>query len=531
MTTIGAVLAEHARARGDHPFVVCEDERITYAEAERASREIARGLLGAGAGRGAHVGILFPTGVDFVNTWLAVARIGAVAVPISTFSTADELATIVRNADIRVIVTAREYRGHDYVATLRQAFPTTDLLSAEPLYVDGAPFLRRVFVTGAHPDVHPFHTDESLREAAATVVDRFLSLVEATVQPSDRMVIVHTSGSTSAPKGVIHQHGPLIRHLTNLNALRGMNADSKLFSNSPLFWIGGLAYNLVGVLVAGATLVCSRGEDPAATLDLIERERPDMVNGYAQSVAALVADPSFAQRDFSYVRRGNLYALLADDVRPADVELRHNMLGLTELGSVALMGDDERDQPERYRGSFGRVVPELEARVVDFDTGRDSAPGELGELWFRGPLMMEGYYGRERHDVFTPDGWFRTGDVFTTDDEDYFYFKGRRGDMIKTGGANVSPREVQAVIQEVTGCDDVMVFGVPDEARGQIVVAVVVAPPGFALDEDETRVALRERLSAYKVPRRIVRLRREDLPMLSSGKADMRRLIELVTSA
>jgi acyl-CoA synthetase (AMP-forming)/AMP-acid ligase II len=531
MTTIGAVLAQHAAERGDHPFVVCDDERITYAEAAEASGEIARGLLGAGVGQGAHVGILFPTGVDFVNAWLAVARIGAVAVPISTFSTSDELATIVRNADVQVLIAAREYRGNDYVATIRQAFPVADLQRADPLLIEDAPFLRRVFVAGTHPDVHPFHTDASLRDAAAAIDDRFLTLVEETVQPSDRMVIVHTSGSTSAPKGVVHQHGPLLRHLANLNRLRGMRADSKLFSNSPMFWIGGLAYNLVGVVVAGATLVCSRGEDPAATLDLIERERPDMVNGYAQSVAALVADPSFPQRDFSYVRRGNLYALLAEDVRPVDIELRHNMLGLTELGSVALMSEDESDQPERYRGSFGRVVPELEARVVDFDTGRDSAPGELGELWFRGPLMMEGYYGRERYDVFTPDGWFRTGDVFTTDDEGYFYFKGRRGDMIKTGGANVSPREVQAVLQAVTGSDDVMVFGVPDDARGQIVVAVVVAPADVALDENATRAALRERLSAYKVPRRIVRLSREDVPMLSSGKADMRRLIELVNSA
>ena len=102
---------------------------------------------------------------------------------------------------------------------------------------------------------------------------------------------------------------------------------------------------------------------------------------------------------------------MPDDVRPADPELRHNMLGMTETGSVCLMSPDESDLPERYRGSFGKPVPELEARVVDPDTLADCAPGELGELWFRGPLLMEGYYGRERHEVFTPDGWFRTGDV------------------------------------------------------------------------------------------------------------------------
>ena len=156
---------------------------------------------------------------------------------------------------------------------------------------------------------------------------------------------------------MIHQHGPLLRHLDILNGVRGLTAERRLFSNSPMFWIGGLAYNLLGTLVAGSTLVCSRAEDPAQTLDLIERERPDMTNGYAESVAALVADPSYPTRDFSFIRSGNLYGLLAEDVRPADIELRHNMLGMTELGSVGLISPDETDQPEQYRGSFGRGGP------------------------------------------------------------------------------------------------------------------------------------------------------------------------------
>jgi acyl-CoA synthetase (AMP-forming)/AMP-acid ligase II len=312
--------------------------------------------------------------------------------------------------------------------------------------------------------------------------------------------------------------------------VRGLTADTRLFSNSPLFWIGGLGYNVVGTLVAGATLICSRAEEPTRTLDLIERERPDMVNGFAQSVAALVQDPSFAARDFSFIRTGNLYPIMPAALQPADAELRHNMLGLTELGSVALMSPDERDQPERYRGSFGTPVPEVEARIVDFDTGLDCPPNEDGELWFRGPLLMEGYYGRERHDVFTPDEWFRTGDVFATDDEGFFYFRGRRGDMIKTAGANVSPREVEGVLRELTGCVLAIVLGLPDAQRGQIVAAVVVDAT-TALDDDALHAALRERLSAYKVPRRILRLRMAEVPMLSSGKPDMPRVVECFDAA
>jgi len=530
-TTVGAVLARHAATRGDHPFVVCDDERLTYRAADTASHELARGLVGAGLGRGAHVGICYPTGTAFVTAWLAVNRIGAVAVPISTFSTAEELGWLLANADVQMLLTVDAYRGHDYVAALLRALPSADLAAAAPLQCPEAPHLRRVLVAGAPAGIDPFHTEAGLRDAAAATPPDVVAAIEADVTPSDRMTIVHTSGSTSAPKAVIHQHGPLLRHLQILNGLRGLTAERRLFSNSPMFWIGGLAYNLIGTLVAGSTLVCSRGEDPARTLDLIERERPDMVNGYAQSVAALVADPSFASRDFSFIRSGNLYALLAEDVRPADVELRHNMLGMTELGSVGLMSDDETDQPERYRGSFGRVVPELEARVVDPSTGEDCGPGEDGELWFRGPNLMEGYYGRERADVFTADGWFRTGDVFSVDADGYFHFKGRRDDMIKTGGANVSPREVEAVLREVTRAGVVIVFGVDDADRGQVVAAVVVVSPGTDFDEAALRDALKERLSAYKVPRRIVALTPDALPVLSSGKPDMARLAEVVGHA
>jgi acyl-CoA synthetase (AMP-forming)/AMP-acid ligase II len=158
----------------------------------------------------------------------------------------------------------------------------------------------------------------------------------------------------------------------------------------------------------------------------------------------------------------------------------------------------------------------------------DCADGEVGELWLRSPLLMEGYYGRERWTAFTADEWYRTGDLFRTDADGFFYFVGRRGDMIKTGGANVSPREVEAVIRDATGGLLPIVFGLPDPQRDQIVAAVIVADGDAPLDLDAVRETLRARLSAYKVPRKIVRMSPAELPMLSSGKPDMRQLVEMV---
>ena len=515
--TVPALLGERATARPDAVLLAADGDVLTYAAADRRSAELARGLLAAGAGKGAHVGILQPNGSDFVVAWLAAARIGAVSVPLSTFSTSAELATLLRNADVGVLLSALSYRSHDYVRTLGPAVPGLDLAVPPPLLTPSVPVLRRIAFTaaGAVPGVGPAWTAAGLVEEGAAVGDDVLRAAEAAVTPADRMVIVHTSGSTSEPKGVVHTHGALIRHVDNLNRLRRYTPDEVLFSNSPFFWIGGFAYALLGTLVAGARLACSNAADAAGVLDLIERERPTMVNGFAQSVAHLPADPTFAGRDLSSIRRGNLYPIMPPDVRPADPELRHAMLGMTEAGSVCLVSDDEGEQPEHRRGSFGRPAPGFEARVVD------------GELHLRGPFMMEGYYGRERHQTFDADGWFPTGDLVDVDDDGFFYFKGRRGDMIKTAGANVSPREVEAAILDVSGLT-AHVVGVDDEARGQIVAAVVRVPAGRSVDPDDLRARLRQRLSAYKVPQRIVPLADDEVPTMSSGKLDLRALKDLL---
>lgn len=525
--TVPALLRERAAARGDHRLLVCDDETLTYAEAERRSAESAKGLLAIGAGPGARVGLLHPNGGDFVVAWLAAARIGAVAVPISTFSTSPELGALLRGAAVEVLLATTGFRGRDFVAAVRDAVPALDLAAAPPLLDPATPALRRVAFDAPVTGVDGGWTVAALRRAGVTVDDDVLAAAEDAVTPADRMVIVHTSGSTSEPKGVIHQHGPLLRHLDNLNQLRRYAPDEILFSNSPFFWIGGFAYSLLGTLLAGATLVCSNAVDPAETLDLLERVRPTMVNGFAAAVAHLAKDPTFPDRDLSSIRRGNLWPIMPAAARPADPELRHNMLGMTEAGSVCLACEDEGDQPERRRGSFGRPVPGFEARIVDAETAADAATGAVGELWFRGPFLMEGYDGRERHDTFTPDGWYRTGDLFHVDADGFFHFTGRAGDMIKTAGANVSPREVEAAIADATGLV-AHVVGVDDPERGQLVAAAVRVPAGQDAPEAEVvRLALRDRLSAYKVPRRFLFLADADVPMLSSGKLDARALKDL----
>ncbi len=528
--TVGALLRARAAERPDQVLLAVDDEMLTYAAARTRSAELARALLAVGASLGTRIGILYPNGPAFVVAWLAAARIGAVSVPLSTFSTSAELAGLLRRADVTMLLSAPRYRSHDYRASLVAGLPGLDLATRPPLLCEDAPSLRRIALDldEADPAIHPGWTLAGLLGGAAAVDHDVLAAAEDAVTPADHMVIVHTSGSTSEPKGVVHTHGALIRHLDNLNQLRRYVPGEILFSNSPFFWIGGFAYALLGTLVAGATLVCSNAPDAAGVLDLVERERPTMVNGFAASVAHLPRDPTFDRRDLSSIRRGNLFPIMPADARPADPERHHAMLGMTEAGSVCLASEDESEQPEHRRGSFGRPVPGLEARVRRED-GAEAGAGELGELCLRGPFLMDGYDGRERHETFDHDDWFRTGDLVTRDADGFFYFRGRHSDMVKTAGANVSPREVEAAILEVSGLV-AHVVGIDDEARGQVVAALVRAPAdGSAVDVDGLRASLRERLSTYKVPRTMVVVAERDVPTMSSGKLDQRALKELLS--
>ena len=514
--TVGDIVRRQARSRGEHPLLVCDAERIGYAEAERRSARMARVLVALGAGKGSHVGLLYPNGVAFVVGMLAAARIGAVVVPFSTFATAREVREQLVDSDAEILLAAPSYRSHDYVQRLADALPGANLDTADRLFDSTAPQLRHVIFDVVRVD-----------RLADTVDAQLLTAMEDDVYGSDPLAIVYTSGTTSTPKGVLHTHAALLNHQKNLNAIRGLTAADKLFCNSPFFWIGGFGFALLATLVAGCTLVCSNADDAGQTLDLLENERPTVTNGFAAGIAYLARHPSFDGRDLSSMRRGNLYPIMAPEVRPADPALRHNMLGLTEAGSVVLISGDDSDQPERRRGSFGKPAPGLETEVVDPETGSRVEDGALGELCIRGPCLMQRYYKRSREDCFDAEGWFHTGDLVATDRDGFFYFIRRQGAMIKTAGANVSPAEVEEAIAMVTGGAVAHVFGIPDPERGQVVAAVIALENARQFDETLLRRALAAELSVYKIPKRFTAIPTAEVPMLASGKVDMQQLKRL----
>ncbi|MGB3474482.1 MAG: class I adenylate-forming enzyme family protein [Mycobacterium sp.] len=490
------------RAGSQSPLLICDSERLSYAAAEHRSAQLACRLIGLGLGRGSHVGVLYPNGATFVIAVLAAARIGAVVVPFATFATAPELRFQLGHADVQVLLTAESYRSHDYRQRLSEALDDVDVNCGDALFSVHAPQLRRVI----------FDADVPRTDIAGP---EMLAALETDVDAHDPLVIIYTSGSSGTPKGVVHTHAGLLGHQRYLNDVCGISSVDIHFSNSPFFWIGGFAFALLGSILAGSTLLCSNATDPGETLDLLEAEKPTLANGFASGVAGLIHHPSLGARDLSSVRRGNLYAIMAADVRPDDPGLRHGMLGMTETGGPVLLSDDVTDQPEHRRGSFGKPAPGIECRVDD------------GELLIRGRHLMQRYYRRSREECFDADGWFHTGDQVRTDADGFYYFLGRRDAMIKTAGANVSPAEVERAIAKVTGGVTAHVIGIPDPDRGQVVAAVLV---GTGSDSGALRELLRAELSAYKIPRLFTTVAPGAVPLLSSGKVDLRRLADLFSA-
>ncbi len=527
-TPTSAALVRHCASRWcDAPFVILGDQRLSYAEADHRSAQLAKGLLRSGVGKGTHVGLLAPNSPEWVIGWFAITRIGGVAVLLNTYNKAPELRRTLRHSDQAVLLTVGAHLGHDYLDRLEVVAP--DLVDAthEELLLASHPYLRSVWRWGGE-ERSWCGPVEDLAARGDDVGDDLLAEVEAEVHPSDPMVIVYSSGSTADPKGAVHTHGAVVRHAHNLGQMRDLRDDDVLYTPMPLFWVGGFSFSLVAAMHVGASLVFEEQFEPGATLELIERERVTQVLGWPHMAKALVDHPTFGERNLSSIRGGSMTALLPQHLQ-ADAEVpKANSLGMTEtLGPHTF--DPKVELPPDKLGSFGHEVPGVEHKIVDPLTGEDLPTGQVGEVWVRGYSVMAGLHKRERADTFTADGWYRTGDAGRFDEDGHFYFTGRMGDLIKSSGMNITPRDVEEVLEQMDEVSMAFVTGIDHPDRGQDVVAAVALRPGEDLDEAGARAWVKESLASYKVPRHIaVFAEQTELPWLDSGKVDRRRLTALL---
>lgn len=501
--TIDELVRWHAVHNGDKPMVIDPASRVSYRELDESTADLAARFVEAGVGAGTRVGLIMPNSTRWVQVAIALTRIGAVLVPLSTLLRAGELVTQLRVAAVQFLVSVEEFRGHRYLDDL-QAVPRADL-----------PALQQVW------------SDERLDGAAASdPARRLIDAMTHTVTAADPLVIMFTSGSSGTPKGVIHSHGNALGAVQSGLAARCIGPDTRLYLPMPFFWVGGFGSGILSALLAGATLVTEELPQPETTLRLLEREGVTLFRGWPDQAEALARHAKAAAVELPALRPGSLEALLPPEWR-ARPGARASLFGMTETFGPYCGYPADSDMPESAWGSCGKPFAGTQVRIVDPESGEPVPTGTDGTIQVRGPHTLRGICGRSREELFTPDGYYATGDLGHLDEDGFLFYRGRSDDMFKVSGATVYPSEVERALRTIEGVEGAFVTNVPGPAGDRVGAAVVCSDR--ELDAEELRGRARGLLSAFKAPTVWLVLDSDDgVPRGGTGKVDIRRLREML---
>jgi fatty-acyl-CoA synthase len=509
--TASQMLGRAAARFPDRHAIVAADRRISYAEFLAEAERMARGLLAAGVGRDDKVALWLPNRPAWLFVQQACAMIGAVVVALNTRYKAHELAYILGQSDSTTLILTDHLGPVDFLETLGEVLP--DLGDGEPGALDLAGFhlLKRVIVDADDPypgclrlgDVHEAGGEPEWQAA--------LDRARARVTPDDPWTILYTSGTTSSPKGALITHRNAVPHGWYAGeALRITEADRVLHALPMTGTWGGLCIPL-STFSHGACLVVMDTFDAAVALHLMEREGITIWNAVDAMAIAVLDHPDLARRGRSTLRTGGFGmtgggrdGLFEDVLRTLGVPQAYQPYGMTELNALCMLHDlDETDESRALPGVW--PADGVEVRVVDPETGEDMPVGREGELWFRGRLVTPGYYKKpeETDKCFTPDGWFKTGDLAVRDDEGRTIFKGRLREVLRISHFMVAPAEIEAFIMTHPKVSQAFVIGVPDPKLNEAAVAYVIPKPGESLSEGDVITHCKGKIASYKIPRHV----------------------------
>ncbi len=497
--TLPAFLEDVVAQGGSHAAVVGERGALTYTELGAHAHRLASDLVAWGVAPGDRVALLLANRPEWAVAFFAAALAGAVPVPISTFATPEERAWVLAHADVRWLLMQRRLAARDFAAEL-DAAPAPGLAGIACL--DEA--------RGAFAEIRrPADTPDAVRVVGARA--------SAALPESDGLLI-YTSGTTERPKGVLHRQRAPVLQSWRFAALMGLDANDRVFTAQPFFWTAGIAMSLGATLAAGATLWVRETFEPDDALATIARERITTVHAWPHQEKAMAEHASAGEHDLTcvtHVEFGSPLAKLAG--LEEDRWGIHASYGLSE--TFTLVTALAADAPaEARRACHGVPLPGNEVRILDPETGGPCPPGTSGEIAVRGPTLMRGYWKVPDANVFDDEGFFRTGDSGTLDDAGQLHWAGRLSGIVKTGGANVSPLEVEGAAAREPGVAASVAVGVPHPTLGEALVLCVVPVEGAQIDLQALAGRLATALSAYKRPRHVMVLDAADVPRTGTQK-------------
>ncbi len=505
-----------AQLFAEQEILVFESARLTYGELWDRIQRTAAALHDLGVGCGDRVAVLQTNSHQYVESYFAVAALGAVFVPVNYRAKLPELEHMLGSAHTKVVIVGDRYA--EMVESLRPQLPSVESV-----------------VTMEHPRAGMPHLEDLVQRSAPHAVEEETDDEETTI-------LMYTSGTTALPKGVMLTHNDFTAYVCgNVELADGTPRGAALLC-VPLYHIAG-ATNVMSTLFTGRKLVLLRQFEAREWLEAVERERITHAFVVPTMMKQIIDHPDFARRDLSSLQSLSYGgATMPFPVIRRAVELFPktvgfvNAFGQTETTStLTLLGPDDHrldGAPEevernlRRLVSIGRPLPDVEVRVVD-DDGAVVPAGTVGELWVRTPRVMKGYASANgASSPLQADGWLPTRDMGWIDPDGYIFLAGRKDDMIIRGGENIAPAEIEAVLYSHPSIEEAAVIGVADAEWGQRVAAVIVARPGAVLDTGEVQEFCRRRLASFKKPE-VVRIV-ESLPKNPMGKILKRELRQMV---
>ena len=501
VTTIAEVLSESVRKHADRVALIVDDRRLSFGELDALSNRVANGLVASGVQPGDRVGLFGPNSWEWVVSYYGIAKAGAVVNPLSSMLTADEVQYAVTDTGASAVIASPDKT--ELLQDLKAKGGGFDLVVWNEVPVAGATLLRQ-WLADASPEFIPRPR-----------------------LPSDLAAICYTSGTTGRPKGAMQSQRAVVGAAVGTALMAARTAEDRVISALPLFHVYGSCVMNAAMMV-GSTLIVIPRFNEAVVLGAIAEHRATIMDGVPTAYYYLLAHPDFDKYDLSSLTRCWVGGQTLPAAKSHEFTRRtgcpvHEVWGMTELaGATTANPVYGPNKP----GTIGVPYPGNTFRVVDVeDPDKEMPRGERGELMYRGPLVMIGYYNNPEATAETirQDGWLHTGDIATMDDDGYATIVDRKKDMILTAGFNVYPAEIERVLCMHPAVALAAAGSVPDDVKGELAKAYVVLKP----DVQASRAALvahcREHLAAYKVPRGIQFV--DSVPLTASGKM-MRRLLK-----
>jgi len=529
--TIGSLLDERAKRDGTREALVFEGRRATFAELARDVDMLARGLIQLGIEPGDKVSLWMMNRPEWIHAALAVMRIGAVLVPINTRFRSEDAAYVLGQSDSTTLIIAARSGPIDFLGMVRTMLPS---LGSDREIVDASnlPALQRLIVVddASAPRTIPGTIAwSSVLEAGARVSEDALRARIAAVDPDATASIIYTSGTTGFPKGVMHCHN-IVRNVIDRAFRMGITPADTILMYLPLYHLFGFSEGMLMSLATGARQVLTHTFDAGECLLLLEQEQATILHGFDTHFKDLLEAYRRRPCNTASVRTGLLATGMSSSV-PIARQARKAFgrflsgYGMSELGvGVTLSALDSTE--EQCTEASGYPAPGYEIKIVEPATGNEQPPGTPGEILVRGYMVMQAYYRKAEETAKTidPDGWLHTGDMGLIRPDGHLRFMGRYKDMLKIGGENVDPLEIEAYLASHPAIAAAAVVGLSDPRLSEVAVAFVRVEPTHNLTAPEVIEYCRGKIASYKIPRHVVFV--EELPMTGSGKVQKVKLRE-----